>query len=90
MKTNEVIFIVDPFQAPDKQSRQFLENWNKFGKTRTALKDKKWLVSEASYGHVKQTDAFSCGVFVCYIFEQLVNKTHEKLKERFNLNDYRQ
>ena len=88
LKSNEVTNI-NSFQASRDDVETFRLNWMKFCKTRIGLKDKQWSTSIASYGHIKQVDGFSCGVFVCHFFELLLNGQLQYLKNFYDVAEYR-
>ena len=58
-----------------------------FVKTRNGLKDKEWKMKE--YNQYHQPDAFSCGVFVCKYFENLIKGEYDLLQNYFNVQQYR-
>ena len=72
--------------AKDKQS-DVLANWITFSKTRNGLKDKEWKLKEFTQHY--QQDAYSCGVFVCKYFENLINGEPELIRNYFDLQQYR-
>ena len=88
LETNDVTYI-DPYQASDTKCEQVRLNWTKFCKTRSGLKEKEWRVSPYSFSHKKQTDEFSCGVFVCYFFEKLIKADYNYMQNYFDVADYR-
>jgi len=88
LETNEVTFI-DPFEASKDKCEKVRLNWTNFCKTRDDLKEKTWTISKYSFDHSKQIDGYSCGVFVCYFFEQLVTNKPELLKQIGPLDKYR-
>ena len=88
LKSNEVTYL-NSFQASRDDVETFRLNWMKFCKTRIGLKEKQWSTSIASYGHIKQVDGFSCGVFVCHFFELLLNGQLQYLKNFYDVAEYR-
>jgi hypothetical protein len=90
----EVTYL-DPLKHISKESKKaakekqidVLEKWSMFVKTRNGLKDKEWKMKE--YNQYHQPDAFSCGVFVCKYFENLIKGEYDLLQNYFNVQQYR-
>ena len=64
-------------------------NWKLFVKSRVGLKDKDWKITRYSQDHSLQQDNFSCGVFVCYFYDKLINGEFHYMRNFFDLSDYR-
>ena len=82
--SNEVTYI-DPYGASETKCTNVTANWAKFSNNRSCLKDKTWSASPHCYGHIRQQDNFSCGVFVCHFFEILLHSDFKFLKKNFEL-----
>jgi len=66
-----------------------LSNWYTFTKSRSDMKQTKWIM--ASYDHVLQleSDNTNCGVFACYFFKQLIKQDMRLLNNHFDVQDFR-
>ena len=71
------------------ECKNILDNWKVFVKSRVGLKGKDWKKRRYSQDHSLQQDNFSCGVFVCYFYDKLINEEFQYMKNFFDLNDYR-
>ena len=71
------------------QQQDVLDKWKLFVKNRAILKDKNWKLSNHWLTHCTQDDSRSCGVFVCYFFEKIINAEFKYLTNYFEVSDYR-
>ena len=86
--TSEITYI-NPLGTTKTDCKNILDNWKLFVKSRVGLKDKDWKITRYSQDHSLQQDNFSCGVFICYFYDKLINREFQYLRNFFDLSDYR-
>ena len=86
--SSEITYI-NPLGTAKTDCDNILNNWKLFVKSRVGLKDKDWKITRYSQDHSLQQDNFSCGVFVCYFYDKLINGEFQYMRNFFDLSDYR-
>ena len=88
VKTHTVLYIDSKGESPETRNK-VLVNWSSFTKSRSDMKQTKWII--ASYVHVLQleSDNSNCGVFVCNFFKHLLKQDMAMLNEPFDLDNFR-
>jgi hypothetical protein len=86
--TSEITYI-NPLGTTKTDCKNILDNWKLFVKSRVGLKDKDWKITRYSQDHSLQQDNFSCGVFICYFYDKLINREFQYLRNFFDLSGYR-
>jgi hypothetical protein len=81
---------IDP-KSPNSIDLDKFDSWNEFCSTNATLKTIKWKQYQTNI-ESKQTDSYSCGLFVCHYFKMIIENNLSELanpNKNFDIKIYR-